>query len=97
MTTINLSSDIIPLGEFKARLSGYFKRLRSGGHPLVITQNGKPAGVLISPAEYDELVYNSRFLTSVRRGITDVESGNVFSSDELRAELQKRRTERNLR
>jgi len=43
--------------------------------PLIITQNGKPAGVLLSPGEYDELVYKKAFLDSVGRGIADTESG----------------------
>jgi antitoxin YefM len=84
MNTLNISSDIIPIGEFKTRLSQYLKNLHNTGHPLVITQNGKPAGVLISPAEYDDLVYKKLF----------IESGNVYSTMEIKAELQKRRAAR---
>jgi len=94
MNTINISSDIIPIGEFKTRLSQYLKNVNNTGHPLVITQNGKPAGVLISPAEYDELVYKKLFIESVSRGLSDIESGNVYSTTEIKAELQKRRAAR---
>ncbi len=44
-------------GEFKINLSKWFKNVQNTGHPLVITQNERPAGVLISPSEYDELVH----------------------------------------
>jgi antitoxin YefM len=94
MNTLNISSDIIPIGEFKTRLSQYLKNLHNTGHPLVITQNGKPAGVLISPAEYDDLVYKKLFIESVSRGLSDIESGNVYSTMEIKAELQKRRAAR---
>jgi len=94
MSTINVSTDIIPIGELKKKLSQYLTNVHTTGHPLVITQNGKPAGVLISPAEYDDLVYKKSFLESVHRGLSDVESGKVFSTMELKKELQKRRAAR---
>jgi len=94
MKNFNISSDIIPIGELKKQLSQCLKNIRSTGHPLVITQNGKPAGVLISPAEYDELVHNQRFVESVGRGLADIESGNVYSTTELKEELRSRRAAR---
>lgn len=95
MNTINVSTDIIPIGELKKKLSQYLINVHTTGHPLVITQNGKPAGVLISPAEYDDLVYNKSFIESVHRGLSDVESGKAYSTPELKEELKKRRASRN--
>ena len=94
MSPINISTDIIPIGELKKKLSQYLTSVRTTGHPLVITQNGKPAGVLISPAEYDDLVYKKSFIESAHRGLSDVESGKVYSTTELTEELQKRRVSR---
>jgi len=94
MNNLNISTDIIPIGEVKKRLSQYLNNVNTTGHPLVITQNGKPAGVLISPAEYDELVYKNLFIESVNRGLSDIESGNVYSAAELKEKLQKRRVAR---
>lgn len=91
MNTINVSTDIIPIGELKKKLSQYLTNVHTTGHPLVITQNGKPAGVLISPAQYDELVYKKLFIESVKRGLSDVKAGKVYSTAEVKEELQKRR------
>ena len=91
MKPLKISNDIVPVGEFKSSLSKWLKSIRDTGHPLVITQNGRPAGVLLSPSEYDELVYKGHFLDSVKRGISDAESGNVYSTKELKKELDKRR------
>jgi antitoxin YefM len=91
MNKFNVSTDIIPIGELKKKLSQYLNNVHTTGYPLVITQNGKPAGVLISPAEYDELVYKKSFIDSVNRGISDAESGKVYSTSELKEELLKRR------
>ena len=95
MNNLNVSNDIIPIGEFKISLSKWLKNVQNTGHPLVITQNGRPAGVLISPSEYDELVHKKLFLNSVNRGLSDIESGNVYSTKELKEELKDRRAIRN--
>jgi len=86
MKHINISSDIIPVGEFKTSISKWLKNIQKTGQPLVITQNGRPAGVLLSPLEYDKLVYKKFFLDSVNRGIADADSGNTYTKDELREE-----------
>jgi PHD/YefM family antitoxin component YafN of YafNO toxin-antitoxin module len=91
MKPISITNDIVPIAEFKAGISRWFNSLRNSGHPLIITQNGKPAGVLLSPSDYDELVYRKSFLDSVSRGITDAESGSTFSTTELKAALKDRR------
>ncbi len=91
MKTFNVSNDIIPIGEFKTRLSKWIKNINETGHPLIITQNGRPAGVLISPSEYDELIHKKLFIDSVNRGLSDVEKRDVYTTQELKDELNKRR------
>jgi len=94
MKDINISNDIIPLGQFKTSISKWLKSIQETRHPLVITQNGKPAGVLLSPADYDELVYIERFLSSVNQGLEDAEAGRIYTTETLRQELAKRRAQR---
>ena len=92
MRAISISNDIVPIAEFKTNISKWFKTLQASRHPLIITQNGKPAGVLLSTADYDELVYRKSFLDSVERGIADAESGQTVTTDELRRSLRSRRS-----
>ena len=92
MRTISISNDIVPIAEFKTNISKWFKTLQTSGHPLIITQNSKPAGVLLSAADYDELVYRKSFLDSVDRGVADAESGRTLTTDELRRSLRARRS-----
>ena len=91
MKFISIKNDIVPIAEFKASISKWFKNIRNSGHPLIITQNGKPAGVLLSPDEYDELVYKTAFLESVSRGISDADNSRTYSSKELKNVLKSRR------
>ncbi len=92
MKTISIKNDIVPIAEFKTSLSKCFKSLQGTGHPVIITQNGKPAGVLLSPEDYDELVYRNAFLDSVGKGRQDAESGRTYTTKELRTALASRRS-----
>lgn len=51
---IQVFADIVSLGELKARAAEIFGTLDARG-PLVLTQNqnGRPACVILSPAEFD--------------------------------------------
>lgn len=91
MKSIRIASDIIPLGEFKSGISSCLKKVQTTGHPLIITQNGRPAGVLLSPEEYDNLVYQKQFIESVEKGLRAAESGEVYSTDEVRVRLAEKR------
>ena len=84
MRSLNISKDIIPIGEFKTGISKWFKSIREKKHPIIITQNGRPAGVLISPEEYDTLLYNKNFTDSIKRGLHDIETGNIHSHSEFK-------------
>ena len=58
---------------------------------LIITQNGKPAGVLVSPKEFDELRETKLFIDSISRGLADSEKGDILTTSQLKTELKKRR------
>ncbi|GAB6282785.1 MAG: hypothetical protein STSR0008_18270 [Ignavibacterium sp.] len=92
MKNINVSNDIIPVGEFKSKLAYFLKEIQEKGNTLVITQNGKPAGVLLSPVEFDELRQSKQFIESVARGLSDSEKGEVFSTAQVKAILKKNRS-----
>jgi len=92
MKLIHLGKDIVPIGKFKARAAAWLERLRTSGCSVVITQNGVPAGVLISPDEYDRLQEKERFLESVAKGLADAEAGRLMDSGELRKRLSARRS-----
>ncbi|MFZ1290503.1 MAG: type II toxin-antitoxin system Phd/YefM family antitoxin [Melioribacteraceae bacterium] len=94
MRNISVSSDIIPVGQFKSGLAKYLKDLQIRKNSLIITQNGKPAGVLVSPKEFDELRETKLFIDSISRGLADSENGELLTTSQLRTELKKYRVEK---
>lgn len=91
MKNLSIASDIVPVGQFKAGLAKYLKDIRENKNSLVITQNGRPAGVLISPSEYDELRETKLFIESISKGLSDSEQGKVYSTSQMRDKLKKMR------
>lgn len=83
MRSIHVSEDIVPLGEFKAHAARLLKALGQSGQSLIVTQNGRPAAVVMSPAEFDRMRERQRFLESVATGLADSEAGRVLTKEEL--------------
>jgi len=77
MKPLRVAEGIIPLGEFKAKASALLKGLRRKSGPLVITQNGRPAAVVMAPEAYDELQERQQYLEAVALGLSDAIAGRV--------------------
>jgi prevent-host-death family protein len=82
-----LSENVLPIGEFKTQASSVLRKMRQSQRPVVITQNGKPAAVLITPEEFDNMHERDRFVAAVQEGLADVEAGRLLDSDEVRRQL----------
>lgn len=89
MKTIKVSQDIVTLAEFKSQAATLLERISMSAQPLLITQNGKPAGVLLSPAEFDRIQEqeSARFMASVQQGLHDANDGKVLTSAQAKARL----------
>lgn len=90
MQPLRISENIVPVSDFKAKAAEWLRRLGESSEPVVITQNGKAAAVVLSPAAYDELTKRFRFMEAIERGLADVEAGRVTPHDEVVAEMRRR-------
>ena len=57
--------------------------MRGGNIFIVITENGKAVGVVISPEAYEE-IYTKRFIESVEQGLKDSVAGRVANTTEVK-------------
>jgi prevent-host-death family protein len=90
MRALRVSEDIVPVSDFKAQAADWLRRVADTGQAVVITQNGKAAGVLLSPARFDELTEQARFLKAVDAGLADSEAGRVHSHAAVVAHMKRR-------
>ncbi len=79
MDEVDVAEGIVPLGQFKTQASRYLRHLREGSTPLVVTQNGRPAAVLLSPAAYQALREREAELEAVATGLADAEAGRIVA------------------
>lgn len=64
--------------------------MKRDGRPVVITQNGEAAAVLVPPEEYDRLAYRAEFIAAVERGFADSDAGRLVDSADLATEARAR-------
>jgi prevent-host-death family protein len=87
MRPLNISQNIVSLSDFKNKASKMLHEIQNSRRPLVITQNGKAAAVLISPSDFDLLTEQARFVEAVQRGLEDIQNGRVLPDEDLGKEL----------
>lgn len=91
MTIIVVMSETLPLAEIKAHLSEIVDRVEREHERIVLTRNGRPAAVILSPADLEaledalDLLSDPRAMEEISAGREDIEKGRVVTADELRA------------
>ena len=85
-----ISEDFVPVSDFKAQAAEWLRRIGETGAPLVVTQHGKPAGVLLSPRAFDALTEQSRFVSAVAEGLADADAGRLHSHAEVAKRVRAR-------
>lgn len=90
MAIVRMSEDFITVSELKAQAADWLRKLGDGGAPVVVTQNGKPAGVLLSPAAFDDLTEQARFVAAIEQGLADVGVDRVHSHVDVKKRMKER-------
>lgn len=55
MQYLSLNQDIIPISEFRSSTATYLKRIKKTKRPIVLTQHGRSAAVVLDIGEYMKL------------------------------------------
>lgn len=87
MSAMQITKDILSLSELKTQTSKVLRKLRDDGRPVIITQNGKPAAVMITPETFDRVSDHIHFLMHLEEGLADAKAGRVIDDEELGRQL----------
>lgn len=87
---IDLEADIQPVSDFRANASAMLKQVRETGRPLVLTQRGRGAAVLLDIGAYQGLLDELDELRDVHRGLADVAAGRVVDHADVLAQVEAR-------
>ncbi len=85
-----VDTDIKPVSEFRANAAELIEQVRSSGRPLVLTQRGHSAAVVLDVANYAQLVEELELLRDVRTAMQQLEAGKGVSNRAAKAQLRKR-------
>lgn len=86
---ISLSKDIEPLSEFRKRSADFIKRLKKEKQPIVLTQHGKSAAVLMDVSEYERFTKKMEMLEDLLEAKQQVEQGETYSMEEAKQRIEK--------
>jgi prevent-host-death family protein len=78
-----ISKSLVPVNEFRANLADCISRLDENGRPIVITQRGRAAALLLHPGVLDQLEDEKELVQKVLRGLKEHAAGNVVDDKDV--------------
>ena len=81
MEPIDLNN-IRPLTDFRNKMKEYIQELNESKKPIVLTQHGKSAAVLLHADKYQEMQDEIEFMRKVAQGLEDYKHNRVHSHEE---------------
>ncbi len=83
MPQLRPSTDVRPVTEFRANTSAMIEQMHSSGRPLILTQHGRSAAVLLDPEVYEGLVAEVELLRDLSISEAQIAAGQVIPHEEV--------------
>ena len=75
MQRLRIDQDIRPMSEFRTGIASFIKQVHDTKRPLIITQHGKSAAVLVDVGEYEAMQEKIELLSDIHTSISQIENG----------------------
>jgi prevent-host-death family protein len=75
MSKLKPSRDIQPVTEFRANAARFIEQVQATGEPVILTQHGRSAAVLLDVGSYEGLLDELALLRDVRTAEQQVAAG----------------------
>ena len=79
MQRVVLDEDVKPISEFRANAASLVRQVQRTRRPLVITQQGRSAAVLLDVSEYEKLLAKLELLQDIHTAETQINEGQAVS------------------
>ena len=76
MDRIKLDEDVKPVSEFRQNAARFVQQVRTTRRPLVLTQHGKSAAVLLDVGEYERMLDELELMPAIREAEREMDAGN---------------------
>ena len=87
MQRIQLDEDIQPLSEFRANVASFIDKIQKTKRPLVITQRGKSAAVMLAVSEYEQLLDRLELLTDIQAAEDQLNKGEGINHEDVKNQI----------
>ncbi len=87
MQNVKFDQDIKPLSEVRNGMATFIKQVHETKRPLIITQRGKSAAVLLDVHEYELMREKLDLLTDIRTSLNQLNKGEGISHENAREKL----------
>ena len=78
--------DIIPVSDLRQDTAKIMKHLQDSKEPLIITQRGRAAAVMISVEAYKQSEHDKELLRLLAKGNREIEIGEGYNLNDVLAE-----------
>jgi antitoxin YefM len=90
MPPLRPSTDVIPVTEFRAHTSSMLSRLHATKRPVILTQHGRGAAVVMDVDVYEDMLDEIAILRDIRIAEEQIARGEGIPHDEVVARLRGR-------
>lgn len=77
---------MIPVSDLRDDVADVLRRVKQSREPLIITQRGRAAAVVLSVREYERVEYERQILRALARGEQEIAEGMGHDLDSVLAE-----------
>ena len=84
MQRLKIDQDIRSMSEFRTGIASFLKHVHDTKRPLVITQHGKGAAVLLDVGEYEAMQEKIELLQDIHISINQLKNGEGVIHEEAR-------------
>ncbi len=81
------SQDIRPLSEFRASVASFVEQVQATQRPLVLTQHGRSAAILLAVDAYEALVERAELAEDVRAADAQIAAGQGVAHGNARGRV----------
>ena len=90
MLRIALDADIHPVSDLRSNFSSLIDQVHNTKRPIVITQHGRSAAVLLDVSEYERMIDKFELINDIETATKQIDEGRGIAHEKVRKHLKSR-------
>lgn len=92
MSPLRPSTDVRPVTEFRANTSAVIEQMHTTKRPVILTQHGRSAAVLLDPEVYEYMIDEIELLRDLAVSEAQITAGQVIPHAEVARRMREKYT-----